>query len=228
MAKTSATIAKLVDEIARQKPGEIISTYLDEINIYTISELNERATMLAKGLLYINVQKGTPVALVISGTTSCLTFVVALAKIGALLVPLSRDYPLRVISDILKNQKVHTMGFLSDTFINVFKKLVPDLTQNERGYLDTPEYPDLKNIVTFGSLKNRGMFTTRELMLQGTHIDDLEIEALFDNVTESDVFMKKISWDKNKKYKFSPLTNGQVVKANPTLNSLQDFLQKSV
>lgn len=228
MTNTLATIANLVDKIAFETPDEIISTYRDEINIFTISELNKRATLLAKGLLYINVQKGTPVAAVLSGTTSCLTFVIALAKIGAILIPLSKEYPVRSISSILKNEEVHTLGFLSESFMNNFKKLVPDITKNERGYLNSPEFPDLKNIVTFGSLKNRGMFTTRELMLQGSHIDDLEMEALFDAVNEDDIFMKKISWDENKKYKFSPLTHKQILKTNPNLNSFQEYLLGSI
>ncbi|HPR32553.1 MAG TPA: AMP-binding protein [Prolixibacteraceae bacterium] len=228
MSENISTLAQFIDDLSETKPNEIISTFVDEINVFTLKELNERASLLAKGLIYIGVQKKSPVALVLQGTTSCLTFVLSLAKIGAVLIPLSKEWPLRTLSAMLKEEKIHTLGFLSEEFASTFRKLVPDLSENERGYLDSPTYPDLKNIVTYGSLKNRGMFTTRELMLLGSHVDDLEMESLLESVNESDVFMKKAIWDANKKYRFVPVLHREIIQVNPTFPALQNYLLNSI
>ena len=225
---TSSTLAHFIETLAFDNPNEVISTFRDEINVYTLSELNERANLLAKGLLYIGVDKGTPVALVLAGTTNCLTFVIALAKIGAVLTPLNKDADLQLIELVLNDQKIHTIGFYADSFLERFKNMVPNFTQNERGYLNTDKFPYLKNIVTFGSIKNRGIFTTRELMLLGEHMDDIDMEASIKIITSDDVFVKQVVFDEHKQKKVIPFTHGEILSQNATFSALQNFLMKLI
>lgn len=219
-----STISTFIDQLAYSDPEQVISSFQDEINIYTIAELNQRANLLAKGFLYQGIGKGTPVALVVACTTNCLTFVLALAKVGAILIPLDKNLELRLIEKIISKQKVHSIGFYADPFLKTFKQLLPNLTQNERGYLHSDRFPFLKNIITLGSVKNRGIFTTRELMLVGSHIDDIEMENLIENIRPEDPFIQKISFTKKEEFKVQSITHHEVLKTCTTFPALQNYL----
>lgn len=225
---SSSTLANFIENLASDMPEYVISTFKDEINVFTISELNARANLLAKGLLYIGVGKATPVALVLAGTTNCFTFVIALAKIGAVLTPLNSDADAEMIQLVLNDQKIHTIGFYAEVFLQRFKNMIPNLTQNERGYLKTDNFPHLKNIVTFGSIKNRGIFTTRELMLLGDHIDDTEMEASIKVIAPEDLFINQVVFDENKHKKLIQFTHGEIVDHNKTFASIQNFLMNLI
>ncbi|MGF7140964.1 AMP-binding protein [Roseimarinus sediminis] len=221
------TLADYVDQLVETQPDAVISSFHDEINVFTVSELNEKTNLLAKGLIYNGVDKGTPVALVVAETTNCLTFVLALAKIGALLVPLNDQMELALISETLKKESVQTIGFYADTFLSRFKQLIPDYLQSERGYLQSTDYPLLKNIVTFGSIKNRGIFTTRELMLLGAHMDDIEMESSLKVISPDDVFIKKVERNKEATGSTS-LTHKDLLTDDFSLKKLQQLLLEMV
>ena len=223
-----STLAEFIDKLVFENPNETISTFKDEINVYTLKELNNRATLLAKGLLYNGVDKNTIVALVLAGTTNCLTFVLALAKIGAVLIPLNKSLDIKIIKRILIQENVHTIGFYADEYLKKFTSIVPDFAQNERGYLQINEVPALKNIVTFGSIKNKGIFTTRELMLLGEHVDDIEMESLIKKITSSVVFIKQITINKNAEIITSGKTHGEILMDNTSFPALQNFLINSI
>lgn len=225
---TSSTLANFIENLVFDNPKEIISTFKDEINVYTIKELNDRANLLAKGLLYIGVGKATPVALVLAGTTNCLTFVIALAKIGAILTPLHKDADLKEVETILNDQKIQTIGFYADAFLQRFKSMEQNFTQNERGYLKTEKFPALKNIVTFGSIKNRGIFTTRELMLLGEHMDDIEMETSIKVIAPDDVFINQLVFDEQKQKTIIQFTHGQIIDRSETFAALQNFLMNLI
>ncbi|MBN2806299.1 MAG: AMP-binding protein [Prolixibacteraceae bacterium] len=219
-----STITTFIDQLAFSNPEQVISSFQDEINIYNIGELNNRANLLAKGFLYHGIGKGTPVALIIACTTNCLTFVLALAKVGAVLVPVDKNLELRLVEKILKNEKIHSIGFYADSYLKTFRQLIPNLTQNERGYLQSAQFPMLKNVITLGSLKNRGIFTTRELMLVGSHIDDIEMENLLEKIRPEDPFVHKIIFNKKEEMKVQRITHNEILKICTTFPALQNYL----
>lgn len=223
-ASVQLTIPAFIDQLVFSNPGQVISSFKDEINIFNIAELNERASLLAKGFLYHGISKATPVGLVISCTTNCLTFVLALAKVGALLVPIDSSLELRSIEKILKHEKINSIGFYADPFLKTFKQLIPNLNHNERGYLQTVQFPHLRNVITLGSVKNRGIFTTRELMLVGAHIDDIEMENMLENINPDDPFIHKLSFNKKGELKVQCITHEEVLKNCNTFSALQNYL----
>lgn len=215
----SSTLSDYADNLAYRSPNEIISTFNDEINVFTIKELNEKAGQLAKGLICNGVARNTRVAVVLSKTTSCMTFMLALAKAGAVVVPLRSDWDQKTIEKILKEENIHTLGFYADSFIKPFRRMIPDYTNNERGYLNNTRFPTLKNIVTFGSIKNRGMFTTRELMLVGSHIDDIEMESAMHSSKPDDTFLEIITYEEKTKT-IQKITHKELLKLQLTFPEL--------
>ena len=224
----SFTLASYFDKMVYENPEQVISTFKDEINVFNIGELNHKATLLAKGLLYIGIGKGTPVALVLSGTTNCLTFVVALSKIGAILIPLNKEMEIERIMLILQHTKVNTIGFYADHFLDKFKQIIPDYLNSERGYLNNKTFPLLKNVVSFGSIKNRGIFTTREIMLLGEHTDDFEIEEITAQIKPDDVFMQSCNFDNKGKIIVNTTKQGDVISDNFSFSVLQNYVMNSI
>lgn len=224
MEHIPATLAGFIEKKVFENPEEVISTFKDEINVFNIGELNEKATLLAKGLLYNNVSKNTPIALMLAGTTNCLTVVLALAKIGALLIPLNAKMDDGQIVSILRDEKIHTIGFYADDFLERLNKIIPNFEENERGYLRSDSYPYLRNLVTFGSIKKRGIYTTRELMLLGMHSDDIEVELMTEAILPDDTFIKHIHWDSKRKKNIREIRHGEMVTSNFTIAALQNLL----
>lgn len=222
------TLADYIEKMVLANPNQVISTFKDEINVYNVEELNKKANLLAKGLLYNGVSKGTPVALVLSGTTNCLTFVIAISKIGAVFVPLNKDYENETIKKVLKQEKIHTIGFYADIFLKKFQSIIPNYLNNERGYLQDKNFPDLKNVVTFGSIKSRGIFTTRELMLVGEHMDDIEMDDLIKEIKITDLFIRQVTFDNKKKMITTSKTHGEIITGNFTFPALQNFLMNTI
>lgn len=218
------TLAGFIEQKVFENPDEIISTFKDEINVFNIGELNKKATLLAKGFLYNNVSKNTPVALMLAGTTNCLTVVLALAKISALLIPLNAKMNDDQIVSILRDEKIHTLGFYADEFLARLNKIIPNFEENERGYLRSESNPYLRNLVTFGSIKKRGIYTTRELMLLGMHSDDAEVELLIEAISPGDTFIKHVHWDSKNKKHTREITHGEMITSNFTMAALQNFL----
>lgn len=225
---TNTTLTEFMENLAFTDPDQVISTFRDEINVYTVKELNKRANLLAKGLLYNGVSKGTPVGLVIAGTTNCLTFALAIAKIGAILIPVNQKMEIQSIGKILKEQQVQTIAFYADPFLKQFLKIVPNLSQSERGYLNSKEFPALKNIITLGSVKSRGLFTTRELMLVGSHMDDIEMEDTLVTIQPSDVLIHKVTIGKKGKMDVKKYTHEEILHDNFSFPALQNFLLNSI
>lgn len=226
--KTHTTLTEFIENMARENPNQVISTFKDEINIFTLKELHDRSNLLAKGFLYNGISKGTPVALVLAGTTNCLTFVLALAKVGAILIPLNKNMEIRLVEKILKAEKVHSIGFYADAFLKSFNKIVPNVSKTERGYLNTEAFPDLRNIITLGSVKNRGIFTTRELMLVGSHMDDIEMENALLSINPKDVFIRRISFGDKNKMKVDTKTHEEILSDNFSFPALQNFLLNNI
>jgi len=224
MEHVPTTLAGFIEQKVFENPEEVISTFKDEINVFNIGELNKKATLLAKGLLYNNVTKSTPVALMLAGTTNCLTVVLALAKIGAILVPLNKKMKDEQITTILQDENVHTLGFYADDFLARLNKIIPNFEENERGYLHSGSYPKLRNLVTFGSIKKRGIFTTRELMLLGMHSDDTEVELISEAITPDDLFIKHIFWDSENKKASREIKHSEIVTPDFTMAALQNLL----
>jgi fatty-acyl-CoA synthase len=225
---TPETLAGFIEKMVEDNPEQVISTFIDEINVFNVKELNQKATLLAKGLMYIGVNKGDAVALVLSCSTNCLTFLIALAKIGAVLVPINKEYPAEFIKKILFQANVSTIGFYADQFLSAFKSIVPDYLNNERGFIKNPDIPKLKNVITFGSIKNRGIFTTREIMLLGEHTDDFEIENVTKELYPDDTFIMLPKLGRKNSLSFDCKTNKEIVTDNFSFPALQNFLINTI
>jgi fatty-acyl-CoA synthase len=185
------TLGAYIEKWADETPDKDFMVFADRGLRFTYKEFNERVDKLAKGLLYIGIGKGDNVGIWATNVPDWLTFTFATAKIGAVLVTINTNYKVHELEYLMNNADLHTIclidGWRDSSYTGMVKELVPELKTMERGFLKSEKFPYLKNVVYIGQEKHRGMYNTQELILLGSHIDDLELETAKLDVDPYDV-----------------------------------------
>ncbi len=185
------TLGQILEKWAFETPDQEFIVYPDRDLRFTYAQFNERADQLAKGLLYIGVKPGDKVGIWAKNVPDWTTLMFATAKIGAVLVTINTNYKLAEIEYLLKNADVNTLflidGFRDSDYVQMIYELVPELKTHARGSLKSEKFPELKNVAFIGPKKHRGMYNTSELILLGSHIDDIELESIKESLNCHDV-----------------------------------------
>lgn len=185
------SLGDLLEKYAIDAPDREFMVYPDRNLRFTYSQFNERVDQLAKGLLYIGVSKDDKVGIWANNVPDWLTFMFATAKIGAVLVTINTNYKSSELEYLLQNANIHTLclvdGFRDSDYVRMIFDLVPELKSNQRGNLKSEKFQKLQNVIFIGPEKHRGMFNTSELILLGSHIDDMELEFIKENISCHDV-----------------------------------------
>jgi len=175
------TLGQTLEKWAFETPDTEFMVYPDRNLRFTYKQFNDRVDQLAKGLLFIGINKGDKVGIWGKNVPDWTTLMFATAKIGAILVTINTNYKLAEIEYLLKNADIHTLFFIDSyrdsDFVKMINQLVPELKSQARGTLKSEKFPELRNIAFIGPNKHRGMYNTTELMLLGSHIDDIELET---------------------------------------------------
>lgn len=185
------TLGEILEKWAFEMPDKEFMIYPDRNLRFTYKEFNDRVNALAKGLLYIGVSPGDKVGIWAKNVPDWTTFMFATAKIGAILVTINTNYKLAEVEYLLKDADINTLcivdGYRDSDYVQMIFNLIPELKEQQRGDLKSPNFPELKNLVFIGHQKHRGMFNTAELLLLGNHIDDIELEGVKDEIRCHDV-----------------------------------------
>jgi fatty-acyl-CoA synthase len=185
------TFGELLEKYASESPDREFMVYADRNLRFTYSQFNERVDQLAKGLLYIGVMPGDHVGIWANNVPDWLTFMFATAKIGAVLVTINTNYKSSELEYLLQDADIHTLcmvdGFRDSDYVNMIFELVPELKNSQRGNLKSEKFPKLTNVIFIGPQKHRGMYNTSELILLGSHIDEIELEQIKENISCHDV-----------------------------------------
>jgi fatty-acyl-CoA synthase len=191
MELLESTLGEMLEKWAYQTPDKDFIVYPDRNLRFTYGEFNRRVDEMAKGLLYIGIKPGDKVGIWAKNVPDWTTLMFATAKIGAVLVTINTNYKLTEIEYLLQNADINTLclidGYRDSDYVNMIFELVPELKNQSRGELKSEKFPHLKNVVFIGPKKHRGMYSTAELLLLGSHVDDAELEAVKENLDCHDV-----------------------------------------
>ncbi len=185
------TLGQMLEKWAFETPGQECIVYPDRDLRFTYVEFNERVNQLAKGLLFIGIRPGDKVGIWAKNVPDWTTLMFATAKIGAVLVTINTNYKLSELEYLLQNADIHTLflvdGYRDSDYVKMVFELVPELKSQPRGQLRSGRFPELRNVGFIGQQKHRGMYNTSELILLGSHVDDLELESVKDSLSCHDV-----------------------------------------
>ncbi len=191
MQLLNSTLGEMLENWAYKTPDKEFMIYPDRNLRFTYGEFNQRVDDMAKGLLYIGIKPGDKVGIWAKNVPDWTTIMFATAKIGAILVTINTNYKLSEIEYLLKDADIQTLclvdGYRDSDYVNMIFDLVPELKEQPRGELRSAKFPELRNVVFIGQQKHRGMFNSSELILLGSHVDDLELESVKENLRCHDV-----------------------------------------
>lgn len=181
------TFGSLVEKWANETPDKDFLVYSDRNLRLSYKEFNQRVDNVAKGLLEIGVLPDTKIGIWAKNVPDWLTFMFAAAKLGAVLVTINTSYKKTEVEYILKKADIHTLclvnGYHDSNYLQIIYDLVPELVTSRRGELTSKDFPMLKNVVFIGQEKQCGMFSTAELILLGSFVDDTKLNKVKGSVT---------------------------------------------
>ncbi|MBO5699651.1 MAG: AMP-binding protein [Bacteroidaceae bacterium] len=186
------TLGQWLEHWAEATPDKEYIVYSDRNLRFTWQQFNERVDNMAKGLLYIGVEKGTHVGIWAGNVPDWLTFLYACAKIGAVAVTVNTNYKRSELEYVCRNSDMHTLCIVngdrgSDDFVQIVYDIIPELRTCQRGYLKSKTLPRMKNVVYIGQEKYRGMYNTAEILQLGSNIDNDELTEAKAKVDTHDV-----------------------------------------
>jgi len=176
LSLSDRTIGEWLEYWAASTPDKEFLVYSDRNLRFTWQEFNRRVDNMAKGLLSIGVGRGTHVGIWATNVPDWLTFLYAGARIGAVLVTVNTNYKQSELEYLVKDSDIRTLciteGTFDSSYIDMVYTMLPELRHSQRGYLHSPRFPELRNVVYIGQEKYRGMYNTAEILLLGSTVDD--------------------------------------------------------
>lgn len=162
------TLGQMLDEAIMQHPDNEAVVYVDRDFRLTYREFGELVDNLAKGLMALGVEKGEKVAIWATNVPYWVAFQFATAKIGAVLLTVNTFYKKAELEYLLKQSECENLllidSFRDTDYVQTVYDLVPELKTQERGYLRSDTFPDLKRVFFLGQEKHRGMYSMPELL----------------------------------------------------------------
>jgi fatty-acyl-CoA synthase len=182
MQEITLTLGGVIEEMAGRFPSKDFMVFPDRNLRFSYAEFDRRVNNLARGLLAIGIGKGDNVGIWATNVPDWLTFLFATAKIGSVTVTVNTAYRTHELEYLVRQSDIKALclidGFRDSDYVGMVNELVPELKSCERGMLASARFPRLRSVIFMGPEKHRGMYTTPELLLLGSHGDDEELRRI--------------------------------------------------
>ncbi|MCG8545123.1 MAG: AMP-binding protein [Alphaproteobacteria bacterium] len=162
----------LADTMAARYPDREALVFEDER--YTFAELAQRIDEAAKGLMALGVERGDHVALWLNNSATWMIASFALAKIGAVQVPINTRFRTDDLAYVL-GQSDSTMLITHDRFgpidyLDIVRAVV-DLPATDTRIADS-RFPNLRQVVIVGSAAHDGTVSWTDAIHAGRTVSD--------------------------------------------------------
>ncbi|BDE96902.1 AMP-binding protein [Raoultibacter timonensis] len=169
-------------------PDHEFVVYPDRDLRWTYKDFDERTDNLARGLLAIGMKPGDHLGVWARNIPDWLTFMYATAKVGIVMVTVNPVYKSHELDYVLKASDMKALcvidAYRDVDYLSIIRELVPESLTQQRGHLESENYPMLENLIYMGPEKHRGFYSVPELILLGEYLPDdalPDAEAQFDN-----------------------------------------------
>lgn len=177
-------------QVAKHADNDFV-VYPDRALRWSYAEFDRRADQLAKGLLSIGVERGDHVGVWARNVPDWLTLAFATAKIGAVLVTVNPVYKAHELAYVLKQSDMKALAiidrFRDVDYVQIVRDLIPESQTQQRGHLESEEFPRLKNLIYLGPEKHRGFYSMPELLVLGENASDEPLRAITRSLHADDV-----------------------------------------
>ena len=183
------TIGNIVDETAEKYPNNDALVYVNRGLRLSYKEFKEKVDKLGKSLMALGIKRGDHIAVWAYNVPEWVYLQFASAKIGAVLVTVNTYYKAKELEYLLKQSDSTTLflveSFKDVNYVEMVKKIVPDLEGIQPGKLELDNLPFFKNIVYIGENAPKGMFSFSEF------------EGMHGQVSDDELAKRQASLDKH-------------------------------
>lgn len=170
------TIGDIVDETAKKYPKNDALVYVDRGLRLSYKEFKDKVDKIAKSLMALGLKRGDHIAVWAYNVPEWVYLQFASAKIGAVLVTVNTYYKAKELEYLLKQSDTTTLflveSFKDVNYVEMTRRVVPNLSETEPGNIDLENLPFLKNIVFIGDDAPKGMFSFSEFEDMHQQISD--------------------------------------------------------
>jgi fatty-acyl-CoA synthase len=160
---------------------------------WSFTEFSEEVDRCAKGLIAIGIEPGERVAVWMVNRQEWLFLIYAVAKVGAVIVPLNTRYRSEDVAYAAAQSKSSTIIINARSgpvnYAAMLAESMPDLSAGDEGSLRLSNYPDLKRIVVLGTCALPNTRAWEVMLAAGGVVSDETLAARASAVDIADPLM---------------------------------------
>jgi fatty-acyl-CoA synthase len=187
----SQTLGQILDEAIARHPDNDAVVYADRNFRLTYREFGTLVDQVGKGLMALGVAQGEKVAVWATNVPYWVVLQFATAKIGAVLLTVNTAYRSNEVAYVLDQSDSENLfiidGFRDTDYVQTIYDLVPELKNQQRGYLKCVKFPHLRRVFFLGHEKHRGMYSIPELLALSAMVTDEDYQARQASLDPEDV-----------------------------------------
>jgi fatty-acyl-CoA synthase len=186
---TGKTIGAALDEAA-ERYGDKVATVFQNGEV-TYNQLKQTADLVARGFLSLGIGKGDKVAIWMAGYAEWAYVYFALARIGAIMVPVNTRYRPEEVEYVLNKSKASILILKEESnkdYLSLLKELSPGADE-AAGAIPNEKLPHLRKIVVSSERSPIGCLSFDDLKNLGAGVSEATLNQAARKVTSEDIAM---------------------------------------
>ncbi|CDQ39891.1 MULTISPECIES: AMP-binding protein [Virgibacillus] len=179
MALLNLTVGELLERQVDLYPDHEAVIYPELQLRKSYHAFNEMVNEAAKGFMSLGIEKGENVAIWADNQPEWLTTQFATGKMGAVLVTVNTSYQASELHYLLEQSEATTLilaeSFKGTSYVDILKKICPELETAEKGQLISANLPYLKNIIILSDTNEPFAYSWDEVIELGKYVSDEQL-----------------------------------------------------
>jgi len=223
------TLPDMVDKMADEYPRQEAFVYPQFGIRDTYKTFRDKTDRIAAAFLAMGINKGDHVAVWATNYPQWALSLFACAKIGAVLVTVNTSYKIHEIEYLLRQSDSTTLvlidGYKDANYVDIIKKVCPELAFSEPGNLKSAKLPKLKNVISIQT-PFEGAFHWDDLEKLAKTVDLNEVYKIQKTLNEHDVINMQYTSGTTGFPKGVMLTHYNILNNGKTIGDCMDFSTK--
>jgi fatty-acyl-CoA synthase len=186
---TGKTIGAALDE-ASDRYGDKIATVFHNGEV-TYNQLKQTSDLVARGFLNLGIGKGDKVAIWMAGYAEWAYAYFALARIGAIIVPVNTRYRPEEVEYVLNKSKASILLLKREPnkdYLSLLKELCPGIDEAAEA-IPNEKLPHLRKIIVSSQQSLTGCMAFDDLQTLGAGVSEVALNQVAGKVTSEDIVM---------------------------------------
>ncbi len=172
------TLGGLLDEADRRfGPREAL---YHEGRRWTFGELRQDVDRCARALMAAGVGRGEKISLWMPNRPSWIHVMLAVAKIGAVLVPINTRFRTSDVEYVLRQSDTSTLITVDRSgpvdFLSMVRELCPEIESGDPSDLRPEKFPELRRVIVLGDSSYKGTRSWDDVMAGADEVSQQELE----------------------------------------------------